>query len=201
MTARTVTLLLNQQQLELMDRAIAQGAASDRQAMVRRALRERELPAPARPVPEPPDASGLDGRRELLMEVVIEPGTGKALEVRQGQLLRIEQIAGAQCVDFNCFNLHDYKEFMHTGRTRTVHGLLPSTGDFLWSAPPRERAMMYLLEDTARCNDVLSRAAAPTSMSPAMACRCTPTATISRPKPSASTASHRTMCTTPSTCS
>ena len=155
MTARTVTLLLNQQQLELMDRAIAQGAASDRQAMVRRALRERELPAPARPVPEPPDASGLDGRRELLMEVVIEPGTGKALEVRQGQLLRIEQIAGAQCVDFNCFNLHDYKEFMHTGRTRTVHGLLPSTGDFLWSAPPRERAMMYLLEDTARCNDVL----------------------------------------------
>ena len=155
MTAHVVTLLLNQQQLELMDRAIALGAASDRVAMARRAVRERELPVPPRPVPALPDASGLDDTRQLLQDTVIQPGTGKALEVMQGQLLRIEQIEGAQCVDFNCFNLHDYKEFMHTGRTRTVHGLLPTTGHFLWSAPPRERAMMYILEDTARCNDVL----------------------------------------------
>jgi uncharacterized protein len=85
----------------------------------------------------------------------LEPGTGKALELRRGMILRIEQIDGGQCVDFNCFNLHDYKEFFHTGRTRHMHGLHPTKGDFLWSAPPRERPMMYILEDTAKTNDVL----------------------------------------------
>ena len=49
----------------------------------------------------------------------------------------------------------DYKEFMHTGRTRTLHGINPTKGSFMWSAPPRERAMMYILEDTLGCNDVM----------------------------------------------
>lgn len=155
MSQHTVTLLLNQQQLTLIDNTVALGAASDRASLVKRALRERALPAPVRPAVAAPDVSGLDATRELLQELVIEPGTGKALELLQGQFLRIEQITGGQCLDFNCFNLHDYKEFMHTGRTRTVHGLLPTTGHFLWSAPPRERAMMYIQEDTAQCNDVL----------------------------------------------
>ena len=85
----------------------------------------------------------------------MEPGTGRAIELRKGQVLRIEQIEGGQCVDFNCFNLHDYKEFMHCGRTRTVHGFHPTTGTFMWSAPPRERAMLYILADTVGRNDLL----------------------------------------------
>ncbi|CAN5117850.1 hypothetical protein BH11PSE11_BH11PSE11_23640 [soil metagenome] len=93
--------------------------------------------------------------REMIASWVLEPGTGKAIELYKGQVLRIEQIEGGQCVDFNCFNLHDYKEYMHTGRTRTLHGLHPSKGHFMWSAPPRERALIYILEDTAQCNDVL----------------------------------------------
>jgi uncharacterized protein YcgI (DUF1989 family) len=93
--------------------------------------------------------------RELIASWVLEPGTGKAIELLQGQIMRIEQIEGGQCVDFNCFNLHDYKESMHTGRTRTVHGLCPTTGHFMWSAPPRERAMAFILEDSVRCNDVM----------------------------------------------
>ena len=88
-------------------------------------------------------------------EFVLQPVSGKALPVYRGEVLRIEQEVGGQCVDFNCFNLHDYKEFMHCGRTRTVHGFHPTTGDFLWSAPPRERAMLYILEDTVGRNDVL----------------------------------------------
>jgi hypothetical protein len=40
MTDKVVTLRLNQQQLELMDRTIAQGVAADRVALVRLALRE-----------------------------------------------------------------------------------------------------------------------------------------------------------------
>jgi len=92
---------------------------------------------------------------KVIFEHVIQPGTGKAVEVRAGQILRIEQVEGGQCVDFNCFNLNDYKEFMHCGRTRTVHGFHPSKGTFLWSGPPRERAMMFILEDTYGRNDVL----------------------------------------------
>jgi uncharacterized protein YcgI (DUF1989 family) len=93
--------------------------------------------------------------REVIAEWVLQPGTGKAIELLAGQILRIEQVEGGQCVDFNAFNLHDYKEFMHCGRTRTVHGFNPSAGAFLWSAPPREQAMLYILEDTVGRNDVL----------------------------------------------
>ncbi len=93
--------------------------------------------------------------RNIIQQHVIEPGCGKALEVLRGQILRIEQVTGGQCADFNCFNLHDYKEFMHTGRTRHMHGLHPGKGDFLWSAPPRERPMIFILEDTVGTNDAL----------------------------------------------
>lgn len=93
--------------------------------------------------------------RKLLQTLILEPGTGKAIELLAGQILRIEQVEGGQCVDFNAFNLHDYKEFMHCGRTRTVHGFNPSEGTFLWSQPPRERALLYILKDTVKRNDVL----------------------------------------------
>lgn len=102
-----------------------------------------------------PSASPSLAGRKIVLEWLMQPGTGKALELRKGQILRIEQTSGGQCVDFNCFNLHDYKEFMHCGRTRTVHGFNPTKGTFMWSAPPRERAMMYILEDTVGRNDVL----------------------------------------------
>lgn len=93
--------------------------------------------------------------RTLVSETVIEPGTGKAFEVRRGQVFKIEQLVGGQCADFNCFNLHDYKEYFHTGRTRHMHGLNPSVGDFLWSAPPRERPMAAIVADTVDSNDIL----------------------------------------------
>jgi uncharacterized protein YcgI (DUF1989 family) len=94
-------------------------------------------------------------QRQVLTDLVLEPGTGKALELKRGQILRIAQVEGGQCVDFNCFNLHDYKEYFHTGRTRHMHGLHPTKGDFLWSAPPRERQLLFILEDTVGTNDVL----------------------------------------------
>ncbi|MBK5232120.1 MAG: urea carboxylase-associated family protein [Thermoleophilia bacterium] len=93
--------------------------------------------------------------RQVISETTIEPGTGKAFEVERGQVIRIEQVEGGQCADFNCFNLHDYKEYFHTGRTRHMHGLNPGVGDFLWSAPPRERPMAAIVADTTGTNDVL----------------------------------------------
>ncbi|MDM0114977.1 urea carboxylase-associated family protein [Variovorax sp. J22R133] len=157
MTSQTIRLRLNQQQIELIDRCIALGDATDIQSLSQRAVREWKDGVPsAKPAPAAkPDTSVLSTQRTLLTSYVIEPGTGKAFEVLKSQVIRIEQVEGGQCADFNCFNLHDYKEFMHVGRTRTLHGLNPGPGDFLWSAPPRERAMMYMLADTVRANDVM----------------------------------------------
>ena len=93
--------------------------------------------------------------REILFEHVMEPGTGKAVPVLRGQILRIEQLGNGQCADFNAFNLHDYKEYFHAVRTRHLHGLRPAEGDHLWSAPPRERQMLTIVRDTVGTNDVL----------------------------------------------
>jgi uncharacterized protein YcgI (DUF1989 family) len=157
MGTETITLRLNTQQLELIERCIAAGDAPDLQSLARRAVCEWKDGVPsAKPKAAPlPDLTSLSAERELLAAHILEPGTGKALEVMAGQVLRIEQVQGGQCADFNCFNLHDYKEFMHVGRTRTLHGFNPGPGDFLWSAPPRERAMMFILADTVRANDVM----------------------------------------------
>lgn len=92
--------------------------------------------------------------RRLLFEHLMEPGTGKAVPVLRGQILRIEQVGNGQCADFNAFNLHDYKEYFHCGRTRHMHGLWPTAGDMLWTAPPRERPMYTLIADPVGTNDV-----------------------------------------------
>ena len=79
MAETVITLRLNQQQLELIDRTIAQGVAPDRVSLVRLALREY---AAAR------KADGAGGRamtpRQIISEFMLEPGTGKAIELLQG---------------------------------------------------------------------------------------------------------------------
>lgn len=45
MGGRTVVVKLNQQQIELIDRTVARGAAADRVALIRRALREQAAKA------------------------------------------------------------------------------------------------------------------------------------------------------------
>ena len=46
--------------------------------------------------------------RQIISEFTLEPGTGKAIELLKGQILRIEQVEGGQCADFNAFNLHGH---------------------------------------------------------------------------------------------
>jgi uncharacterized protein YcgI (DUF1989 family) len=96
----------------------------------------------------------MASERKRLFAHVLEPGTGKAVPVLRGQILRIEQLGNGQCADFNAFNLHDYKEHFHCGRTRHMHGLFPKEGDMLWSAPPRERPMYTIISDSVGTNDV-----------------------------------------------
>ncbi len=89
------------------------------------------------------------GKRRL--EVVLEPVTGKAVPVHKGEVLRIEQLVGGTCVDFNAFNLHDYKEFLDCGFTRSFQSFDPRQGEFIWSNSPRGRPMFGILGIADTC--------------------------------------------------
>jgi uncharacterized protein len=90
--------------------------------------------------------------------LVLQPISGKAVPVYAGEVLRIIQVEGEQCVDFNAFNLHDYKERMDVGSSRGSTGFRPKKGDILCSNPPRYRPMIGILEMSPTCQtDVLGR--------------------------------------------
>jgi uncharacterized protein YcgI (DUF1989 family) len=84
-------------------------------------------------------------------EQVLEPVTGKAVPVRRGEVLRIEQLEGGTCVDFNAFNLHDHKEFLDCGFTRSFQSFDPRRGEFIWTNAPRGRPMFGILEIADTC--------------------------------------------------
>jgi uncharacterized protein len=91
-------------------------------------------------------------------DLVLQPISGKAVAVHTGEVLRIIQVEGEQCVDFNAFNLHDYKERMDVGSSRGSTGFRPKKGDILCSNPPRYRPMIGILEMSPTCQtDVLGR--------------------------------------------
>ena len=82
---------------------------------------------------------------KLKEDFVLQPISGKALPVYKGEVLRITQEEGGQCVDFNAFNLHDYREFMDTSLMRRQNFHLDK-GHFLITNSPRNRLMMQILE-------------------------------------------------------
>jgi uncharacterized protein len=84
-------------------------------------------------------------------ELTLEPITGKAVPVRRGEIFRIEQTQGGTCVDFNAFNLHDYKEFLDCGFTRSFQSFDPRRGEFIWTNAPRGRPMFAILEIADTC--------------------------------------------------
>ena len=88
MATSKIKLRLNQQQIELIDNTIRSGETNSRDDLVRRALREfakANLPTAGK-------RQMTSTERKLLQELIIQPGTGKALELRRGQILRIAQI-------------------------------------------------------------------------------------------------------------
>jgi hypothetical protein len=84
-------------------------------------------------------------------ETTLEPVTGKAVPVMRGEVLRIEQLEGGTCVDFNAFNLHDHKEFLDCGFTRSFQSFDPRKGEFIWTNAPRGRPMFGILEIADTC--------------------------------------------------
>ena len=91
-------------------------------------------------------------------DLTLEPVSGKAMPVMKGEVMRITQILGEQCVDFNSFNLHDYREHMSVSGCRTTMGFRPKKRDIIFSNPPRHRPMVGILELPPSCvTDILGR--------------------------------------------
>ncbi len=88
---------------------------------------------------------------KMRYDYVMQPVTGKAVPVHKGEVLRIMQIEGGQCVDFNAYNLHDHKEHLSCGMSRLASGLWPKKGDIVWTATPRGRPMYAVLEMPETC--------------------------------------------------
>lgn len=84
-------------------------------------------------------------------ETVLQPVSGKAVPVLRGEVLRITQEEGEQCVDFNAFNLHDYKEYMSVSNTRSRHRFRVKKGDVVWSVHSRDRPMLAILDMPTSC--------------------------------------------------
>lgn len=87
----------------------------------------------------------------LKTELVLRPVSGKALPVMRGQVLRIVQEEGEQCVDFNAFNLHDYKEYLGVSNTRSRNAFRVRKGDLIWTVSSRDRPMYLILEMPETC--------------------------------------------------
>lgn len=85
---------------------------------------------------------------EMREELVLRPVSGKALPVKAGEVLRINQVDGEQCVDFNAFSLSDWGERMSVGHSRR-QGFRLVEGDVVLSN--RHRPLLYIATMPATC--------------------------------------------------
>jgi uncharacterized protein YcgI (DUF1989 family) len=108
-------------------------------------------------------AGELD-RRTLVEEFVIPIRSGRAWEVKAGQLCRVVTIEGPQVADFNVWNLNNPRERFWAARTRQLESTHLTTFNRLWSILPYLRPMLTITnetiqygedEDGGRCHDLL----------------------------------------------
>ena len=84
----------------------------------------------------------------------IAPQSGEAYEVEKGQYLRVIDPTGEQVSDMVCFNRHDKKEWLSSGKTLDYCStLLITKGHSLYSN--RSNVMFEIIEDTNGRNDFL----------------------------------------------
>jgi hypothetical protein len=150
-----VRLTLSEHQLAAIELMMATGGAPTLDALVAHAVeRGVGVPAPvrwrgSRPPPRTvsrrTDASAFDG--------AIGPGAGCVVALASGDRLRVEQIAGGQCVDLNAFVRGRPEHHFSAARTRAQHGLHPTRGDALWSNVP-ETPMLSIVKDSAPGHDL-----------------------------------------------
>lgn len=85
---------------------------------------------------------------------VIPPRSGVAFILEAGKRLRISDVEGEQVSDFICYNLHDRKEHLSSGRTLDYSETLFLTKGHLFYSN-RSNVMFEILEDTVGRHDFL----------------------------------------------
>jgi uncharacterized protein len=146
-----VTLRLSPRQWRLLaDARDRLAPARSLESFVARAIAEE--PTPERPVA---DVSAVQVDADTPRADVVAPGAAAVLELQRGDVVRIEQLSGGQCVDLVAWSLSDARERLSAARTRAIAGASPRRGDALWSGPPYERPLLALIADSAPGHDLL----------------------------------------------
>lgn len=103
-------------------------------------------------------------RRMTVEKFIIPPRTGKAWQVRAGQVCRIVAVEGAQVGDFNAWNLDNPRERFWAARTKQLQSAHLRVFDRLWSTLPYLRPIATVIDDSinygidadgAGCHDLL----------------------------------------------
>jgi uncharacterized protein YcgI (DUF1989 family) len=100
-------------------------------------------------------AAVVPARPVELVDGIVAPGSAAALELRRGDVVRVEQLVGGQCVDLVAWSADDARERLSAARTRSIAGVSPGLGDTLWSGPPYERPLLALIGDSAPGHDLV----------------------------------------------
>lgn len=85
---------------------------------------------------------------ELVERIQISPREADCWTVPQGHFCRILCDEGPQVGDLNLFNANNYRERLHTGKTRALNGTHVRVGDQLYSSFPYLRPIATLTHDT-----------------------------------------------------
>lgn len=84
----------------------------------------------------------------------IQPRSGTSFILKKGQKLKIVDIQGEQVADFICYNLHDKKEYLSSGRTIDyAETIFLTKGHSFYSN--RSSIMFEMIEDTVGRHDFL----------------------------------------------
>jgi uncharacterized protein len=84
-----------------------------------------------------------------IQDMHVRRGQGVALNLRQGQLIRITQPGpGGQVVDLTVLNAENHHERLWGSKTAWEHGVHLTTGAVLLSTGPWERPLMTITADT-----------------------------------------------------
>lgn len=85
---------------------------------------------------------------------VIPPRSGVAFILKQGQQLKVTDLEGEQVSDLVCFNMHDPREYLSSGRTIDyAETIFLTTGHPLYSN--RSNVMLEIKEDKVGRHDFL----------------------------------------------
>lgn len=85
---------------------------------------------------------------------IIEPRSGTAFRMQKGQRLKVVDIKGEQVSDFVCYNQHDTREYLSSGRTIDYANTIFLTKGYPFYSN-RSNIMFEIVEDTVGRHDFL----------------------------------------------